>query len=87
MQRDEKSKWLRGTLGVKGSRAQLQELPWTYELSAKALPGETSLREPLGGEGTIQAGHFIFSAEAIFQQGDKTGTIKKNRGQEQPNWR
>lgn len=79
MQRDKKSKWLRGTLSVKGSTAQLQEPPWTCELLAKALPRETRSYEPLGGEGTIQAGHFIFSAEATFQHGDENRHHKEEQ--------
>lgn len=43
MQRDEKSKWIRGTLSVRRSRApepSCKELPWTCEVLEKALPEE-----------------------------------------------
>lgn len=38
-------------------------------------------------ESTIQTGNFMFSSEDIFQQGEEVGTIRKNRGQKQHNWR
>lgn len=51
--------------------------PWTVGKGFTA--GETSSCEPFGGEGTLQAGHSIFSAEDTFQQGGETGIIKKDQ--------